>query len=229
MLRRVIAFNAHVMRIDSMIRWFLPKQERFQELLGQDTQNLVAAARLFLAIAQSTSLADRRLKLVELKTLEYEGDQITRQIFEALNSTFITPFDREDLRSLAIDIDDILDYLESIAQFLVLFELEEAPEGLTRFAEILLELALQVDQLTRLVWDMGNEREIASGIVRVSELENQADALYLSVLAALFRKGSGHDAVEIAKWKEIYQGLEDACDCCKDFTHVLGNIVIKNA
>lgn len=229
MLRRVIDFCPFAMRLDALIHWFLPRQERFQELLGRDTQNLVLSARLFLAIAQSTSLADRRVKLVELKTLEYEGDQITRQIFEALNSTFITPFDREDLRSLAIDIDDILDYLEGIAQFLVLFELEEAPEALTRFSEILLELVLQVDQLTRMIWDMKNEREIASGIVRVSELENQADALYLSVLAALFRKGSGYEAVEVAKWKEIYQGLEDACDCCKDFTHVLGNIVIKNA
>lgn len=225
----MIDFRPFAMRLDTLIHWFLPRQERFQELLGRDTQNLVLSARLFLAIAQSTSLADRRIKLVELKTLEYEGDQITRQIFEALNSTFITPFDREDLRSLAIDIDDILDYLEGIAQFLVLFELEEAPEALTRFSEILLELVLQVDHLTRMIWDMKNEREIASGIVRVSELENQADALYLSVLAALFRKGSGYEAVEIAKWKEIYQGLEDACDCCKDFTHVLGNIVIKNA
>lgn len=217
------------MRLDSLIHWFLPKQERFQELLGRDTQNLVQSARLFLAIAQTKSLAERRVQLVELKTLEYEGDQVTRQIFEALNSTFITPFDREDLRSLAIDIDDILDYLESIAQFLVLFELEEAPEPLTHFAEILLELVLQVDQLTRLVWNMRNEREIAAGIVRVSELENQADSLYLSVLAELFRKGGRYDAIDIAKWKEIYQGLEDACDCCKDFTHVLGNIVIKNA
>ncbi len=115
------------MRLDALIRWFLPRQERFQELLGRDTQNLVLAARLFLTIAQSTSLADRREKLVALKSLEYEGDQVTRQIFEALNSTFITPFDREDLRSLAIDIDDILDYLEGIAQLLVIFEVERAP------------------------------------------------------------------------------------------------------
>jgi len=217
------------MRIDALIRWFLPRQEHFQELLGKDTQNLVQAARLFLTIAQSTSLADRREKLVALKSLEYAGDQVTRQIFEALNSTFITPFDREDLRSLAIDIDDILDYLESIAQLLVIFELDDSPEPLNHFAELLLELTQQVDQLTRMVWDMKNEREIAAGIVRVSELENQADAVYLSVIAALFRKGSGLEAVEIAKWKEIYQGLEDACDCCKDFTHVLGNIVIKAA
>ena len=65
--------------------------------------------------------------------------------------------------------------------------------------------------------------------MRVSELENQADALYLTVIGALFRAENGKDALEVMKWKEIYQGLEDACDKCKDFTHVLGNLLIKNA
>jgi len=217
------------MGFSSVLRFLLPREEQFHVLLRQGTQNLVRAGELFLAIASAADLEQRRIKLVELKAVEHEGDQITRRTFEALNSTFITPFDREDLRSLAIDIDDILDYLEGIAQFLVLFELEEAPEALTRFSEILLELVLQVDQLTRMIWDMKNEREIASGIVRVSELENQADALYLTSLGALFRKDNGKDAVEVMKWKEIYQDLEDACDKAKDFTHVLGNMLIKNA
>jgi predicted phosphate transport protein (TIGR00153 family) len=217
------------MRLDTLIKWFLPREERFHELLARDSANLVAATRLFLSIAQSRSLEDRRVKLVDLKGLEYEGDQITREIFEALNSTFITPFDREDIRSIAIDLDDILDYLEGIAQFMILVEIEETPQPLTRFAEILLELTQQIEQLTRLMWDMKNAPVIHAGIVRVSELENQADAIYLSVLAHLFHKDGGFSAVDIAKWKEIYQGLEDACDKCKDFTHVLGNVVVKNA
>lgn len=217
------------MRLDALIKWFLPREERFQELLERDTRNLVQAGRLFLSISQSHSLEDRRTKLVELRAFEHEGDQITRQIFEALNTTFITPFDREDIRSLAIDIDDILDYLEGIAQYLVLFELDSAPEPLTRFGEILLELTLQVDHLTHLIWDMKNERAIGAGIVRVSELENQADAIFHTVLAQLFRRDSGYDALEVMKWRAIYQGLEDACDKCKEFTHVLGNVVIKHA
>jgi predicted phosphate transport protein (TIGR00153 family) len=217
------------MRIDRWIQFFLPKEERFRELLATDARNLVAATRLFLEIAEASDLAQRRVKLVQLKALEHEGDQATRRIFEALNTSFITPFDREDLRSIAIDLDDILDYLEGIGQFLVVFEIHDAPEPLTRFATILLELVQQIGILVDLMWDMGNAERIHAGIVRVSELENQADALYLSVLAALFRKDGGFSAVEIAKWKEIYQGLEDACDKCKDFTHVLGNIVVKSS
>ena len=120
------------MGFDAFIRFFLPREESFQALLEQDTGNLVRAAQLFQAIANSRDLEARRLKLVELKALEHDGDQITRRIFEALNSTFITPFDREDIRSIAVDLDDVLDYLEGIAQFLVLFELDEAPEPLTR-------------------------------------------------------------------------------------------------
>ena len=128
------------MKLDSIIKRFLPREERFQELLLKDTQNLTRSAELFLAIARSTRLEDRRIKLVELKALEHEGDEITRQVFEALNRSFITPLDREDIRSIAVDLDDILDYLEGIARYLVIFQIDEAPEPLTRFAEILLEM-----------------------------------------------------------------------------------------
>jgi predicted phosphate transport protein (TIGR00153 family) len=217
------------MGIDSFIRFLMPREERFRELLREDTQNLLRAAELFLTIAGERSLDGRRRSLVELKAIEHQGDQITRRIFEALNSTFLTPFDREDLRSIAVDVDDVLDYLEGIAQFIVLFEIDEAPEPLTRFAEILLELCHQIDALTELIWDLKKSVQIQERMVRVSDLENQADALYLTILGALFRKQDGKDALEVMKWKEIYQDLEDACDKCKDFTHVLGNMVIKNA
>jgi hypothetical protein len=217
------------MGFSSVIRFLLPREERFHEFLREGTQNLVRAAQLFLAIASAQDLEERRIKLVELKAIEHEGDQITRRIFEALNSTFITPFDREDIRSLAVDIDDVLDYLEGIGQFIVLFEIREAPEPLTRFAEILLELCRQIDIVTELIWDASNAPKIQERMVRVSELENQADALYLTSLGALFRKDNGKDAVEVMKWKEIFQDLEDACDKAKDFTHVLGNMLIKNA
>jgi uncharacterized protein len=216
------------MKFDSVIKWFMPKEERFHVLLERDTENLLRAARLFSEIAHSRSLEERRVKTVELKALEHEGDQITRQIFEALNSTFITPLDREDIRWLGMNLDDILDYLESVAQNLVLFELGESPEALQQFADILVAMVEQVHRATTLVWDLSNEKEIYQAIVRISELENQGDSLYNTVIADLFRK-DGKTPIEIMKWKVIYDGLEEACDACKDFTHVLGNIVIKNA
>jgi hypothetical protein len=216
------------MKADSVIQWFMPREERFHVLIEKDTQNLVRGARLFAEIAKSTSLDDRRVKAVQLKAIEHEGDQVTRQIFEALNSSFITPLDREDIRSLASLLDDILDHLESVAQYLVLFELEASTEAMRQFAEILVAMTEAVDRGTRLVWDLSNTREIHEAIVRISELENQGDALYSTVIADLFKR-DGRNPIEVLKWKEVYDGLEEACDGCKDYTHVLGNVVIKNA
>jgi hypothetical protein len=216
------------MKADSIIRWFMPKEERFQDLLAEDTANLMRAVRTFSEIAHATTLEARRVKVVELKGFEHEGDQITRKIFEALNLTFITPLDREDIRALVSDLDDIVDHLESVAQYLVIFELSESPEALRQFAKILVSMAEEIQQVTGLVWNLSNEKKIQQSIVRISDLENQGDALYNTVIADLF-KGMCKDSLEIMKWKEVYDGLEAACDDCKEYTHVLGNIVIKNA
>jgi predicted phosphate transport protein (TIGR00153 family) len=206
----------------------MPKEERFHELLGQDTRNLAAAADLFSQIANSSDLEQRRALLEKLEEIEHEGDRLTRLVFDALNSTFITPFDREDIRSITTDLDDILDYLEASARSLVLFELAESPDGLRRFAEILVEMVRDIDLLTHLIWDMGNAAEMWKRIMRMSELENDADAIYHQLIAELFRR-NGRDPIEILKWKEIYEGLENACDQCKDYTHVIGNLLVKNS
>jgi uncharacterized protein len=215
------------MKADNIIKWFMPKEERFHDLFERDTQSLRKAARVFAEIAASRSLEERRVKAVELKAIEHEGDDITRQIFEALNSTFITPLDREDIRRIASDLDDIVDHLESVAHYIVIFELAESPEGLRQFADILVKMTEEIDRVTRFVWDLSNENEVHASIVRVSDLENQGDVLYSTVIADLFK--DGRSPVEILKWKEVFEGLEEACDSCKDFTHAIGNVVIKNA
>jgi len=216
------------MNADAIIKWFMPKEEQFQRLLSKDTQNLLNGARLFADIARCENFEQRRVLVVELKGIEHEGDQITRQIFDALNSTFITPFDREDLQSIATDLDDILDAFESVAQYLVLFELAESPDALRQFSRILVDMVQDIDELTGLIWDMANEKRMQAGIVRISDLENQADNLYNTVIADLFRE-NGRPPLQILKWKEVYQGLEDACDHCKDYTHIVGNVLVKNS
>jgi uncharacterized protein len=215
-------------KADRVIRMFLPKEERFHEVLARDTENLTRAVKLFSEIAHTSNFEERRIKVVELKHLEHEGDMITKEVFNALNSSFITPFDPDDIRAIAIDLDDILDYLEGAAQYLVILELREAPEALQQFAEILVAMVEEIHRGINLLWDLSNAEEIHKSIVRISELENQADSLYNTVIADLFKR-AGRDPLEIMKWKEVYQGLEDACDQCKDFTHILGNVVVKNA
>jgi predicted phosphate transport protein (TIGR00153 family) len=215
------------MRGDSIVKWFMPKEERFHELLAKDTQNLVKASQLFAEVAASTKLDERRSKKDQLKAIEHEGDLITREIFEALNSTFITPLDREDIAMIAGNLDDILDYMESVAHNLVLFELHDSPEPLRQFARILGILVEQIDTVTKEIWDLSNAKAINAHIIRISELENEADTLYSTVIADLFK--SGKNPIEILKWKEVYDGLENACDECRDYTHAIGNIVVKNA
>jgi uncharacterized protein len=215
-------------KVDSLIRWFMPKEERFHELFDKDTANLLRAARNFAEFAHLSDLETRRVKMAQLRACEHEGDLITRQIFDALNSSFITPFDREDIRSLATDLDDILDYVEGVAQHLVNFELGDSPDGLRQFADILVEMAAEIERITELIWNLTKERQIQEAIVRVSDLENKADILYNSVITELFR-ANGRDPLEILKWKEIYEGLENACDQCKDYTHIVGNVLVKNA
>jgi uncharacterized protein len=214
-------------KVDALIRWLMPKEERFHELFDRDTENLLRSARLFSELARA-DLPTRRLRMGEMRELEHEGDTITRQIFDALNSSFITPFDREDIRSLASDLDDVLDYLEGVAQQLINFELAESPQELREFAEILVEMASEIEQVTELIWNLTRQREIQLAIVRISDLENRADLLYNKVIADLFRP-NGRDPLEILKWKEIYEGLENACDQCRDYTHIVGNIIVKNA
>jgi uncharacterized protein len=215
-------------KADAILKWLMPKEEAFHQLFSQDTRNLVAAAGLFSQIAQSSNLQEREALGEKLKEIERDGDRITRSIFDALNSTFITPFDREDIRGLTTDLDDILDYLEGTAHALVLFDLGDSPEGLRGFAQILSTMVDEIDRITGLIWDIGNAPKIHEGIVKMSDLENEADRLYNQMIAGLFRT-KGRDPIEIMKWKEIYEGLENACDQCKNYTHVIGNIVVKNS
>jgi predicted phosphate transport protein (TIGR00153 family) len=216
------------MKVDALIKWFMPKEERFQTLFARDTDNLLRACRLFGEFVRNDNLESRRVKMAELRDREHEGDSITRQIFDALNSSFITPFDREDIRSIATDLDDVLDSVEGAAQHVILFELDGSPEGLRQFADILVQMAEEVEKVTQLMWNLAHEKEINERIVRISDLENRADLLYNTVIADLF-KGNGRDPLEILKWKEVYEGLEMACDQFKDYTHVVGNVLVKNA
>jgi predicted phosphate transport protein (TIGR00153 family) len=214
-------------KVDALVRWLMPKEERFHELFDRDTANLLAAARLFVEFV-AVDLAGRRQRMPALRKLEHDGDDITRQIFDALNSSFITPFDREDIRSLATDLDDVLDYVEGVAQQLINFDLDQSPAELRQFAEILVAMIAEIEGVTERIWNLARQREIQQAIVRISDLENQADDLYNKVIADLFR-ANGRDPLEIMKWKEIYDGLENACDQCKDYTHIVGNVIVKNA
>jgi uncharacterized protein len=213
---------------DPNVRFRLtPRETSFYDMFAASADNIVTGTKLLMELLGADSTT--RTEIAErMRAAEHAGDDATHAIFHQLNSSFITPFDREDIRSLATDLDDILDYLEEVAQRLINFELAESPLELREFAEILVAMAAEIEKATGWIWNLSNQSEIQQSIVRISDLENKADDLYNEVIADLFR-ANGRDPLQIMKWKEIYDGLENACDQCKDYTHVVGNVIVKNA
>jgi uncharacterized protein Yka (UPF0111/DUF47 family) len=102
-----------------------------------------------------------------------------------------------------------------------------AAAGAASIGWLALAMVEEIDRALGMAWNLANEPRIQEAMVQISELENQGDALYGAVIADLFRQ-NGRNPVEILKWKEVYDGLEEACDGCKDFTHVLADVVIKS-
>ncbi len=212
-----------------MFKWFLPRKNPFRTLFEEDAINLRKAAELFGTLVRDTDMETRRSKALELKELERRGDGFTRRIFETLNATFLTPLDREDIRDLASGIDNVLDDLEAAGTALIQFKISDAPRELIQMSDIMLSSSHEIELLSSLIWEPANVEEVQHRLITVSDLENQADAVYNLVITRLFDPSEGLDALEVMKWKEIYDGIEQGIDRCKEVANVIGNISAKNA
>ena len=218
------------MKLNTIFQWLLPRNERFQELFREDARNLTEASSLFLSLVSVEDPDVLREKARELRTLEHRGDEITRHIFEALNTTFLTPIDREDIRDLASGIDNVLDDMEKVSSLMVqLNVVGSGSEELRQMSEILVSCTEEIERLVSWIWKPETLARAEDGLVHISELENQADALFGLVITKLFDGAAPADAIEIMKWKEIYQSLEDSVDRTREVANAIGNIANKNA
>ena len=154
---------------------------------------------------------------------EQEGDRITHDIIRRLNETFVTPIDREDIYELASALDDIVDYTEEVADYLVLYKVEAPMEQAQRMAHILVQATRQVSEaLPR----MRGFKDINHYTVEINRLENDGDRVVREAIASLF--DNGIDPMVVIRWKDIYERLEQAIDACEHVANVLEGIVIKN-
>ena len=217
------------MKLQEMFQWLVPRDERFRALFREDAENLRVVGRLLFEVLRETDVNRLREKALELKNQEHRGDEITRQVFDTLNHSFLTPIDREDIRELASGIDDVLDDMEMVSSLMVQFKLRGGSEEILQMSQILASCSEEIQKLVALFWDPDKAREVERGMVRVSELENQADALFNLMITKLFESAKPESAIEVMKWKEVYQALEDSVDRAKSVAHTIGNIVSKNA
>jgi len=168
---------------------------------------------------------DVRAKAREIEEIEHRGDSLTHEIVKKLNTSFITPIDREDILAMASSLDDVIDLIHAAATRIVLFKITEPTPQAKELGFIILRSARELERgISRMSTRMG---EVYEHCVEVNSLENEADRVCRDAIAWLFEHEK--DPVAIIKWKEIYETLETATDRCEDAANVLEGVALKNA
>src|SRR5215212_2431752 len=200
----------------------LPREQRFYDLFEQQATLLVRAGLLLKeTLDDAEDLPARRR---EIKDLEHLGDKITYETMRSLNETFVTPFDHEDISALAAGLDDILDYIEEIADTVNLYGITTIPRAASELADLLVQA---VTQLERAVGKLRSGKTDGEYVIEVHRLEDVGDSTSRHAIAELFQ--GQRDPLEVIKLKDLYSLLEDALDRCEDVANVIENIASKNA
>ena len=200
----------------------LPREESFYDLFEKDAANLSEGARLLIKLL--ADFHDPESSHAEISQREHEGDEITHQIIRALNTTFVTPFDREDIHRLASGMDDILDAIEAVADLLVLHRIEQIIPEMQQLADVLSRAA---DQLQQAMAELRGFDGLEKYWVEINRLENEGDRVYRKTVAHLF--SGEYKAMDVLKWKDLVDQLEAAIDGCEDVANTLESIVLKHA
>ena len=203
-----------------------PREESFFDLFEAAGDNLADAARLLLDMVED--FVDPEMKAKRLADAEHEGDRLTHAILSRLNSTFITPFDREDIYALAGTLDDVVDSLEAAADMMVLHRVTEPIDAVVQQSRLVCtaaeETATGLKHLRHL-----DQEPLRAFWIRINELENEGDRLYRHARADLYSFDAEHPAQFLLRWKDIVDEIEQALDELEHVAHTVESIVLKNA
>jgi uncharacterized protein len=203
----------------------IPRETKFFEMFEEAAAIIARASEKFLALVTHwDSLAERS---AELRQDEHACDRVVGRIIEALDRTFITPFDREDVHHLATALDDVMDNLEETAHRLEAFRLDKPTPAALSLAEIIRSCCEHLEQAVHLCRDLGNAAQVQAHLREVGRLENEADRIYRDTERALFAQPP--EILLLIKRHELYGWLEETVDACKDVSLVISEIVIKGS
>ena len=203
--------------------WIIPQDKVFFNLLEEQADLVLKAAILFKKMLNEPENYATNIK--RMKVIEHEGDEIVHRMIHRLHKSFITPIDQEDLANLTSLYDDVLDYIDSVANRIFMFEIKEPDEVIKKFADLIEKQVTEVNEALKHVRKLKQE-EMEKRFEKVHSLENIADDLHDSTMVKLFKE---KDPVKIIIMKEIYDFLEGITDKCEDVCLVIQDIVLKNA
>jgi predicted phosphate transport protein (TIGR00153 family) len=198
----------------------LPKDVRFFDLFVADGENLQTAATKLRDMLERFDNLDARIS--EIQLLEKRGDDIDREINQRLEDAFVTPFDREDIHDLTIQLDDVVDGIQSVAETIVIYDVERPTDEARQLAAILAE---QADSLVSALRKLDGLKDLDADLTKVHDLEHQADTLSRAAVARLFRDRP--DPLEVIKWRDLYRELENAIDAAEDAAEAIERMFHK--
>jgi uncharacterized protein len=199
----------------------IPQNREFYALFDRAAANLVTTSQLLLDLLQH--YPDRSALVAEIKDREHIGDEVTHEIIHLLNTTFVTPIDREDIYHLAAALDDVCDLMDQVADMLLLYKVAEIrPEAVAQAGVIHRATSKLADAISSLE-GLKDVREL---LVEIHTLEDEGDRIARDAVAGLF--SNGMEPLVVIQWKDIHQDLEHAVDGCERAAHVLESVYLKN-
>ncbi len=209
-----------------MFRRFKPADEIFYKLFEEAADILYQGAVLLQDMMAKHDTLEARLD--ELIALEQKGDKVTEKIIDKLNETFMTPFDREDIYSLARELDEILDSVCSTVEKMVIYKTGKPDRLFQEMVDVFVTATEKVKHTVYYIRKMKNHTvQILDLCYEIKKYESQGDKIYRSGIAELFN--SSTDAIAVIKWKEVFEQLETALDRCEKIAKVIRGVVVKYA
>jgi predicted phosphate transport protein (TIGR00153 family) len=200
----------------------IPREERFFDLFVQDAANVLDGARQLESMLRTFDNPDKAAK--RIRETERRGDEISHDIGHRLESTFVTPFDREEIHALISGLDDILDLVEEVADTFVLYGIVSPTKTSVKQAALVVQCC---ETLHEALSNLRGFKDLDRFVIEVHRLENEGDRLARSAIAGLFDDGT--KTIDVLKWKDIYALLEDTIDKCEDVAQLIERIVVKHA
>ena len=205
-----------------MLNRFIPRDEQFFELFNQLAGHLKTSAQL---LEQLFANPARTTELVaKIKEVEHQADELTHMINMRIDRSFITPIDREDIHMLASRLDDVIDKLDGTARRVVMLHINEVREPAKQMANVICQAS---DLIAKAVEAIKRPKEVSTYSSQIKVLEEAGDALYHEAVGALF--AGTPDPLEVIRWKEVYETLEQATDDCMSVANAVHSISIKNS
>ena len=200
-----------------------PKETSFYDLFAKAADNLIVGAGLLTELLGADK--SERVEIAErMRDAEHASDEITHGIYKQLNSSFITPFDREDIYMLASLLDDVMDEMDAAADLVSLYQIDMLPDGVADQVDVLVRAAdLTAEAMPRL----RTMKDLQDYWIEINRLENQADQVYRRLLAHLF--SGEYDAITVLKLKEVVDTLEQAADAFEHVANTIETIVVKES